>query len=416
MAARLVCMLCTVLLAVLPSACSLIDTAPGRLVRFEDARLDGVVAAFALNPQLSDSWRVRTGYVALVKDDESAEWIRTSGMTTGRLAWTRRGLFFTDRDREYLIGSDGINRRRDLHAPDALMEHMIVDGSGRVLAVYDLGANQDHPYLMELREVMPVKESAAIGTVVESTPFHYGVSICGENIIGIGHDTNEMRLWAEPIIGSGSHRSLPLESEEGELSGISMTSSPDCIGQRIIRLVGRSRRPAPGQGEGSGSWADAFELLSWNMGDGSHTFTPLTRGAAPWIENVESVSLATVPGSLREGTLTSIDTLNGDLYRTDMRTGNTAMIYTNTHRWDHADRVPRHFMNLDEHTITLLDIPQSGDAEPHATLTYLDRRTMRVVRSIALDPSVRAYWREHHLFDTGFVTPPRQMPAQSRTS
>ena len=78
---------------------------------FSNITLEGVVAAISVNPQAFGQGieNVKEGYVALIKENGSYTVIRTSGMASQELLWTKKGLYFSDRDSDYFIGkkSDG---------------------------------------------------------------------------------------------------------------------------------------------------------------------------------------------------------------------------------------------------------------------------------------------------------------------
>lgn len=95
-ASFLACLLC-----ILPlSACMF--NAP-KFTNLEDIKLNNVLLAIGSNPQTAggDILRYKHGLVIFIMKDGTTQFVKTSGMFSQNLVWTSKGLFFTDRDRDY---------------------------------------------------------------------------------------------------------------------------------------------------------------------------------------------------------------------------------------------------------------------------------------------------------------------------
>lgn len=111
---------------------------------FSNITLDGVVAAISVNPQTFGQGieNVKEGYVALIKENGSYTVIKTSGMASQELLWTKKGLYFSDRDSDYFIGkkSDGgWMSKRKINGKVPYQNFLVEDREGGAVAAFDLG-------------------------------------------------------------------------------------------------------------------------------------------------------------------------------------------------------------------------------------------------------------------------------------
>lgn len=125
-----------VALALLVTACS--GPPSWRVLSPAEAALGDAVAALYLSPQARDF--PGTGHVVLVAPDGSTRAIETSGMDHARLLWTASGLFFSDTERDYLLGEV----LRSWPSPKTeYQDAALIAPDGSIVSVFNEGADGD---------------------------------------------------------------------------------------------------------------------------------------------------------------------------------------------------------------------------------------------------------------------------------
>lgn len=71
--------------------------------------VDEYLAAAYISPQMQNLGSSSTGYVVLIDEAGEVSTIETSGMDIAALAWSERGLFFSDLDNDYLLSPEGLS-------------------------------------------------------------------------------------------------------------------------------------------------------------------------------------------------------------------------------------------------------------------------------------------------------------------
>ncbi|SFB29295.1 hypothetical protein SAMN05216266_107307, partial [Amycolatopsis marina] len=109
---RLIALVAGVVLVV--AACSSPEGAVGaEIVDPDEVTLGDTVVAFYLSPDSEvekSGTEKRPAYLVLVQADGGTRLIETSGMNEPHIAWSERGLFFSDDTRDYILGKDGLAR------------------------------------------------------------------------------------------------------------------------------------------------------------------------------------------------------------------------------------------------------------------------------------------------------------------
>ncbi|MFD4639771.1 hypothetical protein ACFWN2_20820 [Lentzea sp. NPDC058436] len=122
------------------TACS---TAPditpvANIVKPHEAKLGDTVLAFYLSPDSDVATEHRPAYLALVRADGSKELVETNGMSEPHIAWSGRGLFFSDDKRDYVLGKDGTASFENKKSSLQQSAFALPDDKG-FLAVYNEG-------------------------------------------------------------------------------------------------------------------------------------------------------------------------------------------------------------------------------------------------------------------------------------
>ena len=157
---------------------------------FSNITLEGVVAAISVNPQAFGQGieNVKEGYVALIKENGNYTVIRTSGMAAQELLWTKKGLYFSDRDSDYFIGkkSDGrwmSKRKADGKVP--YQNFLVEDREGGAVAAFDLGFTDKVSNQLKIIPMFSSQKPYTITSRILSA-----AAFCGPKLVGITAEEN----------------------------------------------------------------------------------------------------------------------------------------------------------------------------------------------------------------------------------
>ncbi|PRX45490.1 hypothetical protein B0I33_109153 [Prauserella shujinwangii] len=140
---RLIALAACAVLAV--TACTSPESgAAGDIADPAEVTLGDTVVAFYLSPDTSvekSSPEERPAYLVLVRADGGKQLIETSGMSEPHLAWSETGLFFSDDERDHILGNDGLVSFANEKAGHQQSAFALPGGQGFV-AVYNEGFSE----------------------------------------------------------------------------------------------------------------------------------------------------------------------------------------------------------------------------------------------------------------------------------
>ena len=185
---------------------------------FSNITLEGVVAAISVNPQAFGQGieNVKEGYVALIKENGNYTVIRTSGMAAQELLWTKKGLYFSDRDSDYFIGkkSDGgwmSKRKADGKVP--YQNFLVEDREGGAVAAFDLGFTDKVSNQLKIIPMFSSQKPYTIASRILSA-----AAFCGPKLVGITAEENNSDK-VHPDIESRDYVTLKdLSKDSGNIS------------------------------------------------------------------------------------------------------------------------------------------------------------------------------------------------------
>jgi hypothetical protein len=262
------------------TACTTTDSAAkAQIVKPAEAKLGDTVLAFYLSPDSeigTSKAENRPAYLVLVQADGSKKLIETSGMREPHIAWSGRGLFFSDDTRDYILGKDGLASFENKKSSLQQSAFALPDDKG-FLAVYNEGFSESG-----YRNQVAVTTSAG-SQLYQVEGNYYMNALCGGVLNGIATQ-------------SGTH--LPASADvPGMRSKVDTSAEPELLSQLYPATEGREKvlnwRAAFNAGDHNrhvpchngvitflSDYADAdgkphMTIVSWDTTTGEYTEQPL---------------------------------------------------------------------------------------------------------------------------------------------
>ncbi|WP_353065190.1 hypothetical protein [Arcanobacterium hippocoleae] len=196
-------------------------------VSLEDVKLtDDIVFALRLSPQLhdGDSFGAATeGYLLLVREDGTADYVDVGLMDHGQLAWARNGLFFGGLETEYLLTNTGLISQSRGTKEEFETSRFVNGKKDGFISVYNVGF-AENGYRNRV-----VSGSQASLAAWEAPGMFMAIAQCGEQIVGITDD-RELDFTTRKYI------SVPETSEVL----IQLYPQPENVESRILGQVNRT--------------------------------------------------------------------------------------------------------------------------------------------------------------------------------
>lgn len=264
------------------TACTTPDgAAEAEIVKPDEVTLGETVLAFYLSPDSeveNSGTEKRPAYLVLVQADGSKKLIETSGMREPHIAWSGRGLFFSDDTRDYILGKDGLVTFENKKSSLQQSAFALPDDKG-FLAVYNGGFSEaDSGYSNQ------VAVTTSAGSQLHQVEGNYYMNaLCGGVLNGIATQ-------------SGAH--LPASADvPGMRSKVDTSAEPELLSQLYPATEGHEKvlawRAAFNAGDQNrhvpcrngvitflSDYADAdgkphMTIVSWDTGNGEYTEQPL---------------------------------------------------------------------------------------------------------------------------------------------
>jgi hypothetical protein len=346
-------------------------------------RLGDAVFAFYLSPETyaetSESGGRKPAYVVLVQPDGSYRTVRTSGMNTAQIAWSDLGLFFSDEDRDYILGANGLTTFGNPKSGLQQSAFALPDRKGFV-AVYNKGftetgyANQVAVTTPEGSRLAEVEGNYFTNASCEGAV--YGVAPEVGDHIAAAKDLPRMRsrvnTSAQPQLLARLHPAKDgREKVVAWRAAFGATAGPHapCVDGVITFLSAYD--DADGRSHAA--------IVSWDTATGRYVERPLVDGAGKSIGRDALEFLRFDDRSLREGTFEWFAT-DGHIMATEVETGVT------TSRFDTGYA----FGNYEDTKIVFTDtsiyaLNEPFDGKTPVTFKQFDRATGKVVKSLTLD-------------------------------
>lgn len=264
------------------TACTTPDVAPkAEIVKPDEATLGETVLAFYLSPDSgveTGGTEKRPAYLVLVQADGSKKLIETSGMREPHLAWSGRGLFFSDDTRDYVLGKNELTSFENKKSSLQQSAFALPDDKG-FLAVYNEGfSDTDSGYTNQVAVT-----TSAGSQLYQVEGNYYMNALCGDVLNGIATQ-------------SGNH--LPASANvPGMRSRVDTSAEPELLSQLYPATEGREKvlnwRAAFNAGDHNrhvpchngvitflSDYSDADDnphttIVSWDTKTGQHTEQPL---------------------------------------------------------------------------------------------------------------------------------------------
>lgn len=202
-----------------------------------EATLGDAVLAFHIGPATDEMFtpvgRVRRpGYVVLANADGSFRALKTREMDQGTLAWSDKGLYFSDESTDFILTSQRLTSFKNPKSTAQNLHFALSDGGA--VGVYNHGQTGGGGYL---NQVTVTTDAGARMYEVQGN--YFNGADCDGQIFG---------LSGEP----GARR-----SEAASLPGMTSESDPQAVPQLLARL----HPPSPEGGEELVAWRPAFDAV-----------------------------------------------------------------------------------------------------------------------------------------------------------
>lgn len=171
-----------ILVIFMSSGCS---NKPPKTIPVSQANLKDIIAAIALQPNVRDLKTYDYTYIALVRRNGSYSLIRTYGMGTPELLWTKHGLYFADRKDDYFIPSHGGNGISTANPKTEVANQIIEQENGKPLAIFDEGFGKDTVNHLQILDYTAKKHEVYR---ITQQPFKT-LTICNTGIYGLSQET-----------------------------------------------------------------------------------------------------------------------------------------------------------------------------------------------------------------------------------
>ncbi|MFI9452689.1 hypothetical protein [Amycolatopsis sp. NPDC052450] len=274
---RLVALAACAILAL--TACTSPDGGADLDIADPDAvKLGETVATFYLSPDTSADKPAekQPAYLVLVRADGSKQLIETSGMTEPHVAWSDAGLFFSDDERDYILGKDRLVSFANKKAGHQQSAFALPDNKGFV-AVYNEGfsgagyANQ-------------VAITTSTGSRLYPVEGNYFMNaLCGGVLNGIATDGGAHFAESATIPGMRSKADPGAQPELLSQLYPATEGKEKVLAWRGVFDAGDHNRHVPcrdGVITFLSDYSDAdgephMTIVSWNTGNGAYTERPL---------------------------------------------------------------------------------------------------------------------------------------------
>jgi hypothetical protein len=285
----------------------------------DEATLADAVVAFYVSPQAYMNAGDH-GWVVLADSAGQVRTIRTSGMDIGALSWTENGLFFADRDNDYLLTKDGL---QVVASPKAEYQVALFAIDGKYIALYNDGFT-DGGY----QENLVVSDGMrSVKTDIEGE--YWTVAQCGSQVFAVTPATGPRigQYRDLEVAGNPAKLLVTLYPEYGTVVGAasvhSSNEASDIVTDAPCSNGVMSLMTTVAEGESG----QRPIVRSWNTVTGSQTDADLTvPGGAPLTADDLEVS-STSSDALVDGQLRWVAT-HGQVMSTDTATGVTRVLFT----------------------------------------------------------------------------------------
>ncbi|MBW3094988.1 hypothetical protein KIH75_06510 [Bifidobacterium sp. 64T4] len=311
------------------SAC----TQRANVVKFSDADLTDAVIAFSMNYQVRKiDIMEHKGYMILVRKDGSYSAIVTSGMGTQVPLWTRRFLYFSDRDKDYRLSADGTERHVTDFPKTNVQNHMLEVDENTVLGVYDKGFTKDRDNQLQLVWYTPDPTNM---TTVNTNRMH-AIASCDGQVYGVKQETpvlgDDFRLNLIAFAPNMPARKVASVDNENPSFQLHDTSNGvPCVAGRILLLESLDSEPdeslTPGDGLDGLTMFNApstFRAVMkwWNVKTGDIQTIPVRYPDGTELAGERIMGFEYDPYCLdQNGRLLAVDSRTGTLRAIDSRTG-----------------------------------------------------------------------------------------------
>ncbi|MDX3662492.1 hypothetical protein PV646_34770 [Streptomyces sp. ID05-26A] len=258
------------------TACTTPDTAT-EIVKPDKATLGDTVLAFYLSPD-SDDTKKRPAYLVLVGADGSKKLIETNGMREPHIAWSGRGLFFSDDTRDYILNKDGLTSFENKKSSLQQSAFALPDDKG-FLAVYNEGfSEQESGYTNQ------VAVTTATGSQLYQVEGNYYMNaLCDGVLNGIATQPGTHLAASATVPGMRSNFDTSAEPELLSQLYPATEGREKALTWRAAFNAGDHNRHVPCHNgvitflsdytDGDGN--PHTTIVSWNTKTGEHTERPL---------------------------------------------------------------------------------------------------------------------------------------------
>lgn len=156
--------------------------------------LDGVEYVLYASRPISGNLPVNRGRLILIKADGSFETIETSGMDSAKLIWDERGIYFTDKEKDYLLTNDGLQTWDELKATG---HYSLYERGDEYISLYNAGRLKETPKGSYSTQVVVRSGSMSRNFIVEGE--HAASGLCEDGqVYSVAEPTGDYQDPSQP--------------------------------------------------------------------------------------------------------------------------------------------------------------------------------------------------------------------------
>lgn len=300
------------------SGCSGGSSLGSAMVTGEQIKLGDATLAFYVSPQ-SPMDKNAFGYLALVSADGAIRTIRTSGMDTAEIRWNETGLYFADRDSDFLVTEHGM---QTIASPKSGHQIALLQpATGDLVGVYSDGFRE-----AGMVESVIVNDGSSSRRSEVAGAF-WTLANCGDRVVGVSYSPETVGKLDVPEGGNPPQTVVELFPDTGRIIGSQPTvdgesahiaNDAPCV-DNVMRVI--SAMP---NGESQSRWI----VASWDTLNGARNDVDLIRPDGTPIElPFDGTSpLFSTGTALSEGQLRWV-TAAGDVMSTNVSNGVTTKLF-----------------------------------------------------------------------------------------
>lgn len=361
-------------------------------ISYKEANFSHTVGAVAIS-DMTDGKKTkkRDGFIVLLNNDGTSQTIATSAIDSPAILWNTDGLYFVDAKFDYFLAQKSnariaIKHRKKTPAQAGIFEN----NQHEVISVLDRGFTRSRKNKLEFNSITLGKPQ---NTDIMQSRIYDVSSACESGTYTISPSDNGTNSFngTNGFVIKKLQDSMPVKhilknskTKVHNFSTIRNDTSP-CISNTIISLGDTTKYKK----DDPDFAFITYGINQWNTQSGKFDFIPLTlqnkRIAYNYGEkhDFENISYGNRT-MLNDHELLALDQGTGVLYKINIMTGETQIIFTTPVSTSNNFNPQRYWMQATKDTIAILDNANS-EKTPRATLYFLNKKNFKLQQTVHFD-------------------------------